>query len=110
MGKERDEAFTAWLASRTSTLPRNFQDCWNAAWKARGERDLAAVEAVKAEEVFGFSSESPACVVRLEESSGWGKARWGELYPRDVRPPKVGLKAIIEDGEVYWTDCFEGDE
>lgn len=44
---------------------------------------------------------------RLQESSGINQARSGELYPRTIKPPQSGMKAILEDGEIYWTDESE---
>lgn len=43
-------------------------------------------------------------LVRLEESSGWGAKNAGILYPRTVKPPWPGAKAIIRNGDVWWTD------
>ena len=41
---------------------------------------------------------------RLEDRRIGPMAAAGELYPREIAPPKSGLKAVIEDGEVYWVD------
>ena len=41
---------------------------------------------------------------RLRESTGWGKSRAGELTPCEIKPPKSDMKALLEGGEVYWTN------
>ena len=41
---------------------------------------------------------------RAEESSGWGKACAGELYTREIKPPEVGMKAVIIKDEIYWVE------
>ena len=39
---------------------------------------------------------------RAEKSSGWGKRAAGELYPREIKPPIKGAKAVLIDGVGYW--------
>ncbi|KKN02490.1 hypothetical protein LCGC14_1117160 [marine sediment metagenome] len=41
---------------------------------------------------------------RLEDRRIGPMATAGELYPRLIKPPTEGLKAVIEDGEVFWVD------
>lgn len=48
--------------------------------------------------------DSHGTLYRLEESTGWGKNKLGELTPRKIKPPKLGMKARIIKGEVYWVD------
>lgn len=46
--KARDEAFDKWEESLPDLIGDAYRIVWNAAWAARGARDLEAVEAVKA--------------------------------------------------------------
>jgi hypothetical protein len=39
---------------------------------------------------------------RLRESSGWGKRMAGDLTPCEIKPPLSDMKAILENGEIYW--------
>jgi len=39
---------------------------------------------------------------RAEASSGRGKRTAGELYPREIKPPVEGAKAVLIDGVGYW--------
>lgn len=39
---------------------------------------------------------------RLEESSGWGKRMAGELTLRTIKPPRLGLRAELREGEIWW--------
>jgi len=42
---------------------------------------------------------------RLEDRRIGPAASRGKLYPREIKPPANGLKAIIENDEVYWVDA-----
>lgn len=41
---------------------------------------------------------------RLEGRRIGPMAAIGELYPREILPPINGMKAVIEDDDVYWVD------
>ena len=41
---------------------------------------------------------------RLKESTGWGKRMAGELTPCEIKPPQHGMRAILENDNIYWTD------
>jgi len=62
-------------------------------------------------EIFGITTDiEPGDIIvdingkmfRCEKPSSWCKRSIGELYPRRIKPPKLGMKATLIDGEAYW--------
>lgn len=45
---------------------------------------------------------------RATVSRGRNKRDSGDLTPVQIKPPKGFKRAIIKDGEIYWTDLLEG--